>query len=216
MRCSNPSCRRATAKADPGNVENWIDLGVAGHITAASAEGPRYDASISTEERRSAKNGIWLCHHCAKEVDSATSTYTVATLITWKMQAESCTARDAAATLDEIGRLVGDIEATRTAIRDLVQDRRQTDPTSRSAFGTDWHEATSELLQHSRASRDAYETRISHMVTDCIVRATGVLGGEHPAVSEANACASYASTNLLGMSEMAEQLDLLRFNLLLR
>jgi hypothetical protein len=45
-------------------------LGVAAHITAASPDGPRYDQNLSSEQRKSPDNGIWLCQNCAKLVDN--------------------------------------------------------------------------------------------------------------------------------------------------
>ncbi len=65
-----------------------MNIGVAAHITAASAGGPRYDASLTSEQRRSSANGLWACQSCAKHVDSHDPRYTVAALREWKEQAE--------------------------------------------------------------------------------------------------------------------------------
>jgi hypothetical protein len=64
-------------------------VGVAAHITAASPGGPRYDASLSSADRQSAANGIWLCQKCAKLVDNDPERYTVSVLRLWKEQAEA-------------------------------------------------------------------------------------------------------------------------------
>jgi hypothetical protein len=61
---------------------------VAAHITAASPGGPRYDPSLTPEERKSAGNGIWLCQACAKMVDNDEIRYTKPLLIQWKEAAE--------------------------------------------------------------------------------------------------------------------------------
>jgi hypothetical protein len=61
---------------------------VAAHITGASPHGPRFDPVLTTEERRSAANGIWLCQTHAKEVDDDILRFTAATLKTWKQHAE--------------------------------------------------------------------------------------------------------------------------------
>src|SRR5713101_8543559 len=67
--CSNPSCRQATT--GPHEKESAaVNIGVAAHITAASPRGPRYDPSLSADERRSAANGIWVCQSCAKLIDT--------------------------------------------------------------------------------------------------------------------------------------------------
>lgn len=57
-----------------------INDGIAAHITAASKNGPRYDDKLSPSQRRSADNGIWVCTKCAREIDSAHSTFSVESL----------------------------------------------------------------------------------------------------------------------------------------
>ena len=86
-RCSNPGCRQSTAgpRDDPTKA---VNIGVAAHITAAAAGGPRYDVSLPATERKSIQNGIWLCQNCGKLVDSDTSRYSVGMLRWWKSQAE--------------------------------------------------------------------------------------------------------------------------------
>ncbi|KZS48417.1 hypothetical protein AWU65_22005 [Paenibacillus glucanolyticus] len=93
-RCSNPVCRRATSKAHPNDPELSVNLGIAAHITAASPNGPRYDQRLTTDERKSASNGIWVCTRCSKEIDSAESAYSVDLLRRWKKDIEVATARD--------------------------------------------------------------------------------------------------------------------------
>ena len=87
-RCSNPSCRRSTAgpAIEPTRT---VNLGVAAHITAAAPGGPRFNGKLSTDERKSASNAIWLCQNCAKLIDSDPSRYTISLLLTWKDKAES-------------------------------------------------------------------------------------------------------------------------------
>jgi hypothetical protein len=48
--------------------------------------------SLSPEERISIDNGIWLCHNCAKLIDSDVSRYSVAILRYWRAQAETAAA----------------------------------------------------------------------------------------------------------------------------
>lgn len=50
FRCSNPDCRWPTAgsQADPAGS---VNIGVAAHITAASPDGPRYDPTLTPDER---------------------------------------------------------------------------------------------------------------------------------------------------------------------
>ena len=86
-RCSNPDCRKLTSgpQEDPAKA---LNIGVAAHITAASEGGPRYDPSLSPEERRSMDNGIWLCQNCAKLIDSDVQRHTAELLREWKRQTE--------------------------------------------------------------------------------------------------------------------------------
>ena len=91
--CSNPGCRKLTSgpRSDPEKV---LNIGVAAHITAASEGGPRYDPSLTPEERRSVDNGIWLCQNCAKLVDNDVQRYTVVLLREWKERAEEAALRE--------------------------------------------------------------------------------------------------------------------------
>ena len=87
LRCSNPNCRALTSGPN-SSEDKATNIGVAAHITAASINGPRYDASMNTSERSSIKNGIWLCQSCAKLIDSDTLRYAVDLLHEWKNKAE--------------------------------------------------------------------------------------------------------------------------------
>ena len=70
-----------------------INIGVAAHITAASPgtpekPAPRYDKTLTREQRRDISNGILLCQNCAKLVDSDVSQFTVSVLQKWRKEAE--------------------------------------------------------------------------------------------------------------------------------
>lgn len=95
-RCSNPNCRVLTAGPQLESGKS-LNVGVAAHITAASADGPRYDEALSPEQRVAAENGIWLCQTCAKLIDNDPRRFTVGLLQEWKSQAED-------AALKEIGK----------------------------------------------------------------------------------------------------------------
>ncbi|MBI5302476.1 MAG: hypothetical protein HY868_10085 [Chloroflexi bacterium] len=93
LRCSNPKCRKLTSgpQTDPAKA---INIGVASHITAASPGGPRYNPSLSPEQRKSVENGIWLCQSCSKLIDSDERRYTIELLKEWKRQAEMSAQRE--------------------------------------------------------------------------------------------------------------------------
>src|SRR5437879_977637 len=92
-RCSNQECDRLTSgpQVDPMKA---VNVGVASHITAASPNGPRYDASLTPEQRKDIENGIWLCQKCGKLVDNDEARYTVERLREWKRQAEERAIRE--------------------------------------------------------------------------------------------------------------------------
>jgi hypothetical protein len=116
FRCSNPACRQSTAgpQADPAKA---VNLGVGAHITAASPGGPRYDPSLTPEQRASAENGIWLCQNDGKLIDNDVTRFTVELLKSWKAQAEATAAQelsrrinrfpDASAKFERLERLLG-------------------------------------------------------------------------------------------------------------
>lgn len=86
-RCSNPNCRRQTI--GPKMDENGFTVvGEAAHITAAASNGPRYDPNLSSDDRKSIKNAIWLCRNCNKLIDSDIQKYTVELIRNWKKIAE--------------------------------------------------------------------------------------------------------------------------------
>ena len=85
--CSNPNCRITTIGPND-NPNKKTSIGQAAHITAASPNGPRYNDSLSKDERGSYDNGIWLCNNCAKCIDADPERYTVALLRKWKADAE--------------------------------------------------------------------------------------------------------------------------------
>jgi len=88
IRCSKPGCRKLTTgpRSEPTKI---INIGVGAHMTAAAPGGPRYDSSLSSDERKSPNNGIWLCQNCAKLVDNDPERYPVNILQKWKQFAEN-------------------------------------------------------------------------------------------------------------------------------
>jgi hypothetical protein len=86
-RCSNPACRRVTSGPHE-DIARAVNVGVASHITAAAANGPRYDVSLSPLQRSGILNGIWLCQICAKIIDSDITRHKSEVLHNWKREAE--------------------------------------------------------------------------------------------------------------------------------
>lgn len=85
--CSNPDCRKSTIGANDV-PDKSTSIGIAAHITAASPGGPRYDETLTTEQRTHIDNAIWLCSNCATLIDKDENRYPVELLNEWKLQAE--------------------------------------------------------------------------------------------------------------------------------
>lgn len=87
--CSRPECRKHTSSPNPNSSERVDITGRAAHITGAVQNSPRFDRNLSSEERRHADNGIWLCADCADLVDKNEGRgFTVEQLRGWKRTAE--------------------------------------------------------------------------------------------------------------------------------
>jgi len=87
FRCSNPACQKITSGPST-DLARAINIGVASHITAAAEGGPRFNASLSSAERSSVSNAIWLCQSCAALVDRDVGKFTEPLLREWKSRAE--------------------------------------------------------------------------------------------------------------------------------
>jgi hypothetical protein len=86
--CSNPYCGRPTS-GPSDSARAVTNVGVAAHIAAASLGGPRSDPAMTTEQRISLDNAIWLCQTCAKMVDDDPLRYTPDLLRSWRVDAEA-------------------------------------------------------------------------------------------------------------------------------
>jgi len=94
LRCSNPVCRRSTVGPTQCSDDGVVTLGVAAHIHAAAKGGPRYLPTMSSGERRSIQNGIWLCTACGTLIDRDETAYPPELLRTWKREAERLAASE--------------------------------------------------------------------------------------------------------------------------
>ena len=85
--CSNPDCRKPTVGPNSAKDKATI-VGIGAHITAASSGGPRYDGTLTTEQRKDIDNGIWLCTNCATLIDKDPGSFPIAMLNDWKNVSE--------------------------------------------------------------------------------------------------------------------------------
>lgn len=82
-RCSNPACLKVVIGPSQ-DFRRVVHMGVVSHISAASPRGPRYDPSISQEERMGEENGVLLCRYCAALVDVDEDSYPPELLRQWR------------------------------------------------------------------------------------------------------------------------------------
>lgn len=204
MRCSNPNCRKPTSgpAADPRRA---VNIGVAAHITAASLHGPRYDAAISSPERDSIENAVWLCQNCAKLVDSDEKLFTVGMLGKWKDLAEHAASLGLhAATPDSpipSGVAAARAEAVPQSIRELmsITDLRA------SAILKEMDQAKRSALAWLTQNKDALPFRLPN-------------AGRFAPLSAANDNAALLIDELFGgwnatsAEQLCEELDSLRYS----
>ncbi len=85
--CAYPGCQAVTFGATE-DATKVLDIGIAAHICAASPGGPRYDSSMTSANRASSANGIWMCSDHGRAIDADPQHHTVALLRQWKREAE--------------------------------------------------------------------------------------------------------------------------------
>ena len=151
-KCSNPTCKKPTS-GPHSKPDKAIIIGVAAHICAAAPGGPRYDPSMSSTERSSIKNGIWLCETCSALIDKDETKYPVNILHEWKVNAEQAAEINQTAQ----GRLDNGVDALNSmdhvSIRpDLMNSNRKSHKLLRLAFDLQIDRNVEETIQ---AIRDA-------------------------------------------------------------
>jgi hypothetical protein len=85
--CAYPNCMAPTSGPSTDG-KRAVNVGEAAHITAASENGPRYDATLTPEQRQDAENGIWMCSTHATLIDRDVDRYPTETLRDWKFESE--------------------------------------------------------------------------------------------------------------------------------
>ena len=87
-RCSNPECRAPT-KGPKSEATGTISVGEAAHIEGAQPGSARYNPSLSSEERKSIGNAIWVCVTCHTIIDRDAVGYPVPLLREWRRGVEA-------------------------------------------------------------------------------------------------------------------------------
>ncbi len=84
--CAYPNCFAPTS--GPAEDGSSVNIGEAAHITGAQPKGPRFDSSLTEEQRRDAENGIWMCRTHAALIDRDVTRFPTDLLRDWKYEAE--------------------------------------------------------------------------------------------------------------------------------
>jgi hypothetical protein len=87
--CSFTGCNQITSGPSDQSTRAVANVGKAAHISSAATGGPRYDASLSPEQRSSIDNGIWCCSTHADLIDRDVLKYTIAGLHRMKAEHEA-------------------------------------------------------------------------------------------------------------------------------
>ena len=88
--CSNPDCRALTLAPSEFELDKVIYIGTASHICAASPKGPRYDKYMTSEQRGSLNNAIFLCTNCSVMIDkNEGKDFSIDTIKRWKKEHEA-------------------------------------------------------------------------------------------------------------------------------
>lgn len=94
-RAGGKCCRCGAPTFGPDtNPHKSVNIGQGAHIAAAAEGGPRYNPKMTTEERSSATNGMWLCSNCHDIIDRDVREYPIAKLKKMKREAEERARRE--------------------------------------------------------------------------------------------------------------------------
>lgn len=85
--CSNPACRCLTISLHDEDIPKVVFKGKAIHICAPSHLGARYDAAMTSNQRKAIENAIFLCNKCTELVNrNKGADFPAAVLRDWKEQ----------------------------------------------------------------------------------------------------------------------------------
>ncbi|MFI9611003.1 hypothetical protein ACIHCM_04785 [Streptomyces sp. NPDC052023] len=162
---------------------------------------------MSTEQRKSPENALWLCLSCSKVIDASPAAFTVDGLLAWKKNAEMLAARDSKVTADHVGTLLVEIEAARMDLIRFCSYWQAADPSNEWPSEFTFNEMTERILKHSTLRRAAYHEEIAPRVSRMISVAQTILGPDSDEVASLAHIFTYAETNYLSMLNCAKALQ---------
>lgn len=86
--CAASGCTQKLA-VDGNNTKGLVVLGEIAHIAGEKPGAARYDASMTPQQRNAYGNLIFLCPTHHTQIDKPGNTYSVATLLSWKLEHET-------------------------------------------------------------------------------------------------------------------------------
>jgi hypothetical protein len=174
---------------------------------------------MTSEERKSAANGIWLCQNCAKLVDSSEDAWTVEGLCAWKRHAESQAAKHSRATHDEITNLIDQIDHAVSNMYEFMSYWRQQEdywpmPDIRTTSEEDmirlWHEHMEFSRLQNNARLTGFRTEIEPRVADILTRAEIILGSDNVHLEKTKRSTIKAALNDFSIRRLADSLSSLK------
>lgn len=111
--CSNPECKARTSGPSETVSDKAVNVGEAAHIAGNARGSARFDPNMTSEQRRSPRNGIWLCSTCADLIDkNGGADHSVELLHKWKSDRERQAANEIGKPAEQIPILDGTFEAS--------------------------------------------------------------------------------------------------------
>jgi len=81
--CANPDCGALTS-GPSDDPHDSVNVGEAAHIYGANPGSARYESTMTSVDRSSISNAIWLCGNCHKLIDDDPSKYPSGLLFEWQ------------------------------------------------------------------------------------------------------------------------------------
>ncbi|MFG2002106.1 hypothetical protein ACGFNU_23435 [Spirillospora sp. NPDC048911] len=210
-RCSMPNCRRATSSPNPTAPSQSIRTGVAAHITAASPQGPRFDASLTPQERASTENGVWMCQLCARVIDISPNVFTIEVLRAIKSDAERRAVRASTAE-DVCSKLIVDLQEFRDDLITFITQRAIDEPNygfSRSTNEEErqrhWDMKTRATIDFSKETQSLYESLLEPRIIELLPRTGAILGEADKDYQDLAEAAEFSSVNSLAQKDLARR-----------
>lgn len=183
-KCSMPNCRKPTLI--PNSVhDNFLTLGDAAHISAASEGGPRYNPALTPEQRKHESNGIWLCKECAYIVDhDKEEPYNTQTLLSFKQYAEKKAKLESRNKEDNIEKIIEDIKVAMDKLGQFIEYEAAIPDPYLLHTNSDFYTYVNEGDKHSSKIRAKYIKEVSPYVENAVIEYKSFLGESDEIIKE--------------------------------